>query len=95
LSKLVNKYAQKRPDFSEWLEENIAQGLTVFSLSENQRRKLRTTNMAERQMKEIKRRTKVAMIFPNTASALRLISAILKEQDEAWRNERRYLPNEE
>lgn len=95
LSKLVKKYESVRPDFSEWLDTNVPESLTVFALPRNQQKKLRTSNMAERQMKEIKRRTKVAMIFPNINSALRLVSAILKEQDETWRNGKRYLAEPE
>jgi len=40
---------------------------------------------------EIKRRTKVVRIFPNEASRLQLINAILMENDEAWQTGRRYL----
>jgi len=38
--------------------------------------------MAERQMKEVKRKTRVAMIFPNEKAVLRLVSAILMETTE-------------
>jgi putative transposase len=51
--------------------------------------------MAERQMKEIKRRTKIASIFPNTDSVNRLVSAILMETDETWKGSKRYLPEPE
>ena len=95
LSKLVKKYESARPDFADWLDKNVPESLTVFALPRNQQKKLRTSNMAERQMKEIKRRTKVVMIFPNIDSALRLVSAILKEQDEVWRNSKRYLAKTE
>jgi transposase-like protein len=55
------------------------------------RRRLRTTNSLERIHKEIKRRTRVATLFPNEASVERLVSAILCEIDEAWSTGRRYL----
>ena len=45
---------------------------------------MRTTNGLERLNKELKRRTRVATLFPNTASCTRLISAMLAEQDEEW-----------
>ncbi|MBI9101527.1 MAG: IS256 family transposase [Spirochaetales bacterium] len=95
LRNLVHKYEKSNPAYSQWLEKNIPEGLSVFRMPEIQRKKLRTSNMAERQMKEIKRRTKVAMIFPNEKSLLRLVSAILMEQDEVWRNGKRYLPAED
>jgi transposase-like protein len=51
-----------------------------------------TTNMMERLMKEIKRRTHVVGIFPNAASCDRLVGAQLLERHDAWQCERmRYL----
>jgi len=51
-----------------------------------------TTNMMERVMKEIKRRTRIVGIFPNEASSDRLIGAQLLERHETWHCERmRYL----
>ena len=47
--------------------------------------------MAEKINKEIKRRTKIAAIFPNSASCLSLIRAILVEIDEEWGQGRKYL----
>jgi transposase-like protein len=88
----VEKYKTKASRLSSWMEENIPEGLTVFSLPENQRKKLRSTNMVERLNKEIKRRTRVATLFPNEASLLRLVSAILVETSEEWETGRKYLP---
>ena len=48
-------------------------------------------NGLERLNKEIKRRTRVATLFPNSASCLRLVSAILAEHDEEWVTARIYL----
>ena len=53
--------------------------------------RIRTTNGVERPNKEIKRRTRVATLFPNSASCLRLVSAILAEQDEEWLTAKIYL----
>jgi transposase-like protein len=53
--------------------------------------RLRTTNGLERINREIKRRTRVASIFPNTASCLRLVSALLAECDEDWMTGKIYL----
>lgn len=92
LLKATKKYETTAPQLSEWIEQNIPQGLTVFCLPIEHRKKLRTSNMAERQMKEIKRRTKVASIFPNVESLTRLVSALLMETDDNWRSGKRYLP---
>jgi len=91
LKQMVQKYQENAPKLAHWLEENIPQGLTVFNLPEAHRRRLRTTNGLERIHKEVKRRTRVATLFPNEASALRLVSAILCEIDQDWQAGRVYL----
>jgi transposase-like protein len=63
----------------------------VFNFPLGQRARLRTTNGLERINREIKRRTRVASIFPNTASCLRLVSALLAEFDEEWMTGKIYL----
>jgi putative transposase len=87
----VKKYRAKAPRLAEWLEANVPEGLTVFSLPAGHRRRLRTSNMLERLNEEIKRRTRVAGLFPNEASALRLVSAVLMEISEDWESGRKYL----
>jgi putative transposase len=94
LNKMVQKYEEKFPELSRWLEENVPESLTVFTIPQKHRKKLRTSNMAERQMKEIKRRTRVAMIFPNKQSLNRIVAAILMETDETWETGKRYLDME-
>ncbi len=57
---------------------------------------LRTTNLVERLNEEIRRRTRVARLFPNEASCLRLVSAILMEVAEDWQTaDKRYLTFDE
>lgn len=53
----IEKYHKTAPKLSEWMEKNIPEGLEVFQVPYAYQRFLRTTNMVERQMKEIKRRT--------------------------------------
>ncbi|HQG06703.1 MAG TPA: transposase [Anaerohalosphaeraceae bacterium] len=65
--------------------------LTVFELSESHRKRMRTTNLLERLHEEINRRTRVARLFPNPASLLRLVSAIEMEISEDWIAGKRYL----
>lgn len=92
LQSLVEKYEKTQPRLAQWADENLREGLSVFHIPENHRRKLRTSNLAERQMNEIKRRTKVVGVFPNADSLLRLTAAMLIEQNDQWQNEKRYLP---
>lgn len=69
------KYEKTAAKLSVWMEENLAEGLTVFALPEGHRKRMRTTNMLERVHEEINRRTRVAGLFPNEESLLRLVSA--------------------
>jgi putative transposase len=84
LVQIVQKYAKTASKLADWLEKNIPEGLTVLAFPVAHQRRLRTTNMVERLNHEIHRRTRVATIFPNEKSCLRLISAFLVERDEEW-----------
>jgi len=72
------------------LEEGLEDALTVLVLPEKYRTRLRTTNGMERLNEEIRRRERVIRIFPNEASALRLIGALLAEHHEVWSTGKRY-----
>lgn len=91
LKDFVKKYEKSAPRLAEWAEENIPEGLTVFDLPESHRKKMRTTNSIERLNKEIKRRTRVATLFPNEESLLRLVSAVLAETSEEWETGMTYI----
>ena len=85
------KYEKDAPDLSKWMLENIPEGFTFFNFPVNHWVKIRTSNVLERLNKEIKRRTRVAGIFPNVASCERLVSAVLLEISEEWQVGRVYL----
>lgn len=91
LEQTVTKYATTAPQLSAWLEANVPEALTVFLLPAAHRVKMRTTNPLERINKEIKRRTRVATLFPSEASVLRLVSAVLMEITEDWETGKCYL----
>jgi len=86
----VQKYATSAPRLSAWLEDNLSEGFTVFDFPLEHRRSIRTTNSLERINKEIRRRTRVVGIFPNPASCLRLVSALLMEISEEWQIGKHY-----
>jgi putative transposase len=90
LSAAIQKYAVSAPRLSAWLEESLAEGFTVFDFPLEHRRSIRTTNSLERINKEIRRRTRVVGVFPNEASCLRLVSALLMEISEEWQIGKRY-----
>lgn len=91
LAKAVEKYRKSASRLANWMPENIPEGLTVFSFQTAHRRLLRTTNGVERLHREVRRRARVVSIFPNQASCLRLVSAILNEISEEWVTGRTYL----
>lgn len=91
LELMIAKYAATSKKLAAWLEANVPEGLTVFDVPSAHRRRLRTNNGLERLNREIKRRTRVASIFPNEASLLRLATAVLMEIDDEWQTEKRYL----
>jgi putative transposase len=94
LEEVVRKYEKDAPKLARWLEEAVPEALTVFTLPAHVRKRLRTSNMAETLNTQIKRRTRVAALFPNEASALRLVTAVLMDISEEWETGKVYLnPN--
>jgi len=91
LSKAVQKYEKSASRLSEWMAGNIPEGLTVFAFPVAHRKLIRTTNGVERLHREVRRRARVVSIFPNQASCLRLVSAVLNEISEEWLTGRTYL----
>jgi putative transposase len=80
LRKAVAKYEKTAPKLSEWIETNVPEGLAIFAFPSAHQRLLRTTNGVERAInQEIKRRTQVIRVFPNEASCLRLVTAVVME----------------
>jgi len=78
------------------LLEEAAEDVLAYRLfpSEHQRQ-LHSTNVLERLNKEIKRRSNVVGIFPSAQSTLRLVGAVLLEQDDEWAvADRRYFSAE-
>jgi putative transposase len=89
--KTIEKYKASAPEFVNWLDENIDEGLTCFSFPEEHRKKIRTVNGLERLNKEIRRRTRVVTLFPNVESCERLITAVLMGFHEEWIGGKSYL----
>jgi transposase-like protein len=91
LKEIVAHYEPSAPKLATWLEENLPQGLTVFALPLEHQKKMRTSNALERVNQEIKRRTRVARLFPNEASLLRLVTALVAETSDEWETGKIYL----
>jgi putative transposase len=91
LAAWLSKWAQRYPKLCVWVEENIEETLSFYRLPRQHHKNLKSTNMLERIMEEIKRRTLVVRIFPNAAGCLRLVRALAVEMHENWIEAIRYL----
>lgn len=91
LASWIGKWQGRYPKLVDWVETNIGQTLTFYRLPRAHHKHLKSTNMLERLNEEIKRRTRVVRIFPNTESCLRLVRALCIETHETWLEDNRYL----
>ena len=95
LRKVVDGLRGRLPQTAALLEDAAEDILAHKHFPEEHRRQLHSTNPLERLNKEIKRRSTVVGIFPNVRAVLRLVGAILLEQDDEWAvAERRYFSAE-
>jgi putative transposase len=81
---VADKWERRAPRMAAALRAGIEDCLVAKSLGPRLWRRLGSTNMLERLMREIKRRTRVVGAFPNVAALERLVGALAIETDEAW-----------
>lgn len=81
---IIADYSEKAPKAMERLDAGFEEAMTVMLLPKDMRRCTRTSNYLERLNKEVKRRSRVIGIFPNTSSAIRLLGAHLMEENDRW-----------
>jgi transposase-like protein len=91
---LSRQIEQEAPVALEALEAGLSDATAVLAPGKY-RCRLRTTNMVERFIEEIRRREKVIRIFPNTGSVERLAGDLCAETHEEWSTGRRYLKMDE
>jgi transposase-like protein len=91
LSAWIAKWQARYPRLVAWVEETIEETLTFYRLPRQHHKHLKSTNMLERLNEEIRRRTYVVRIFPNSASCCRLVRALAVETHENWLEAHRYL----
>ncbi|MFY9401486.1 MAG: IS256 family transposase [Limnochordia bacterium] len=91
---IIAKYEARAPKATNLLDEAFDDITAVLALPLRYRKRLRTTNGVERLNEEIRRRERVIRIFPNEPSVIRLMGALLMEQDEKWQTGRKYFDME-
>src|SRR5690606_23827760 len=82
LNETLKAFEEKAHKAMHILENGFEDATAVLALPEKYRKRLRTTNSVERLNEEIRRRERVIRIFPNRQSVIRLLGALLMEQDE-------------
>jgi len=91
LAAWITKWSSRYPKLIAWAEEAIEETLTFYRLPRRHHKHLKSTNMLERLNEEIRRRTYVVRIFPNSDACLRLVRALTVETHENWLEAPRYL----
>ena len=85
---LMEEMQDKAPRAVACLVEGLEDALAVLALPEKYRRRIKSTNMQERLIQEVRRRERVIRIFPTEQSAHRLIGALVTEIYEEWQSRR-------
>ena len=88
----VNSFEKNWPRLARFMENSESDVLAYMDFPQNHWSKIYSTNPLERLNKEVKRRSAVVGIFPCEASIVRLIGAVLMEQNDEWLLQDRYMP---
>jgi transposase-like protein len=94
VARICGLFERRYPQLVKVLQEAEVDVLAYFSFPVEHRRQIWSTNSLERLNKEVSRRCDVVGIFPNRVSLLRLVGAVLEEQNDEWAVGRRYFSQE-
>jgi putative transposase len=89
LRHVADQLRPKWPRLAAFIDDSQTDVLSYLDFPEQHRSKLHSTNPLERLNKEVKRRADVVGIFPNEAAIIRLIGAVLLEQNDEWQLQHR------
>lgn len=81
---VVNEYQDVAKDAMQILDDGFEDSMAVMAVPAKYRMTLRSTNVLERENRELRRREKVIQIFPNIDSAIRLMGAVLLDDHNDW-----------
>ncbi len=88
-AEICKEYADVASEAIQLLDEGFEDSMVIMMLPSKYRKSLRTSNIIERLNREIRRREQVIQIFPNAASAIRLIGSVIIDKHRDWSLEQR------
>lgn len=81
---LVDEYSDTNPEAMEVLDRGLEDAMTILGLPKSYRKFTRTSNVIERENRELRKRQNPIGVFMNEESMIRLMGAVLMDDHEDW-----------